>query len=110
MPRVRRTRRQPLLLVATYREVELDQTRPFQEVLLSLNRERLATRLRLSRLDREGTRDMLAVLERKQRIHRIQSLAACGSSCRKCDSAATELYAWGRSPDEAAQQAACRET
>jgi tetratricopeptide (TPR) repeat protein len=58
----RRTRRQPLLLVATYREVELDQTRPFQEVLLDLNRERLATRLRLSRLDREGTRDMLAVL------------------------------------------------
>jgi tetratricopeptide (TPR) repeat protein len=58
----RRTRRQPLLLVATYREVELDQTRPFQEVLLDLNRERLATRLRLSRLDRGGTHDMLAVL------------------------------------------------
>jgi tetratricopeptide (TPR) repeat protein len=58
----RRTRRQPLLLVATYREVELDQTRPFQEMLLDLHRERLATRLRLARLDREGTRDMLAVL------------------------------------------------
>jgi tetratricopeptide (TPR) repeat protein len=58
----RRTRRQPLLLVATYREVELDQTRPFQEVLLDLNRERLATRVRLARLDREGTREMLAVL------------------------------------------------
>jgi tetratricopeptide (TPR) repeat protein/predicted Ser/Thr protein kinase len=58
----RRTRRQPLLLVATYREVELDQTRPFQEVLLDLSRERLATRLRLSRLDRAGTRDMLGVL------------------------------------------------
>jgi predicted ATPase len=58
----RRTRRQPLLLVATYREVELDQTRPFQEVSIDLNRERLATRLRLSRLDKAGTRDMLAVL------------------------------------------------
>ena len=58
----RRTRRHRLLIVATYREVELDQTRPFQEVLLDLNRERLATRLRLSRLDREGTHDMLAVL------------------------------------------------
>jgi tetratricopeptide (TPR) repeat protein len=58
----RRTRRQPLLLVATYREVELDQTRPFQEVLLDLNRERLATRLRLLRLDREGTCDLLAAL------------------------------------------------
>jgi len=58
----RRTRRQPLLIVATYREVELDQTRPFQEVLLDLNRERLATRLRLSRLGRGGTHDMLAAL------------------------------------------------
>ena len=58
----RRMRRQPLLLVATYREVELDQTRPFQEVLLDLNRERLATRLRLSRLNQEGTRQMLAAL------------------------------------------------
>jgi predicted ATPase len=58
----RRTRRQPLLLVATYREVELDQTRPFQEVLMDLNRERLVTRLRLSRLDQAGTRDMLAAL------------------------------------------------
>ena len=58
----RRTRRQRVLILATYREVELDQTRPFQEVLLDLNRERLATRLRLGRLDREGTRDMLAAL------------------------------------------------
>jgi tetratricopeptide (TPR) repeat protein len=62
----RRTRRQPLMLVATYREVELDQTRPFQEVMLDLNRERLATRLRLSRLDRNGTRDMLAALFAEQ--------------------------------------------
>ncbi len=58
----RRTRRQPVLLAATYREVELDGTRPFQEVLLDLNRERLATRLELSRLGREESRDMLAVL------------------------------------------------
>ncbi len=58
----RRTRRHRVLIVATYREVELDQTLPFQEVLLDLNRERLATRLRLTRLDREGTHDMLAAL------------------------------------------------
>jgi tetratricopeptide (TPR) repeat protein len=58
----RRTRRHRLLIMATYREVELDQTRPFQEILLDLNRERLATRLRLKRLDREGTHDMLTVL------------------------------------------------
>jgi tetratricopeptide (TPR) repeat protein len=58
----RRTRRQRVLLVATYREVELDEMRPLREVLLDLNRERLATRLKLSRLDSEGTRDMLAAL------------------------------------------------
>jgi tetratricopeptide (TPR) repeat protein len=58
----RRMRRQRVLIVATYREVELDETRPFQEVLLDLNRERLASRLRLSRLDREGTHDMLSAL------------------------------------------------
>jgi predicted ATPase len=58
----RHTRRQRFLLVATYREVELDSTRAFQEVLLDLNRERLATRLKLSRLDRESTCELLAAL------------------------------------------------
>jgi tetratricopeptide (TPR) repeat protein len=58
----RRTRRQPLLIVATYREVELDQSRPFQNVLMDLNRERLATRLKLSRLSREETRALLETL------------------------------------------------
>jgi tetratricopeptide (TPR) repeat protein len=58
----RRTRRRRVLIAATYREVELDEMLPFQEVLLDLNRERLATRLRLSRLSQEGTRDLLAAL------------------------------------------------
>ena len=58
----RRTRRQPVLIVVTYREVELDETRPFREVLVDLNRERLATHLKLSRLDGEGTRQLLAAL------------------------------------------------
>jgi tetratricopeptide (TPR) repeat protein len=58
----RRTRRHPVLLVATYREVELDEMRPLREVLLDLNRERLAQRLKLSRLDRENTRDLIAAL------------------------------------------------
>jgi tetratricopeptide (TPR) repeat protein len=58
----RRTRRQPVLIVVTYREVELDETRPFREVLVDLNRERLATRIKLSRLDREGTGRLLAAL------------------------------------------------
>jgi eukaryotic-like serine/threonine-protein kinase len=58
----RRTRRQPVLIVVTYREVELDETRPFRELLVDLNRERLATHLQLPRLDREGTRQLLAAL------------------------------------------------
>jgi oligopeptide transport system substrate-binding protein len=51
-----------MMIVATYREVELDQARPLHEVLLDLNRERLATRLKLARLGREETRELLAVL------------------------------------------------
>lgn len=52
----------PVLIVATYREVELDEARPWHEVLSDLNRERLSLRLKLSRLDKNQTRDMLAVL------------------------------------------------
>ena len=55
----RRTRRQRLLLSATYREVELDEARPLHEALLDLDRNRLATRLKLARFTREETRDLL---------------------------------------------------
>jgi predicted ATPase len=55
----RRTRRQPVLLVATYREVELDEARPLNEALLDLNRNRLATRLKLARFTREETGELL---------------------------------------------------
>jgi tetratricopeptide (TPR) repeat protein len=58
----RRTRERPTMIMATYREVELDEALPFQEVLLDLNRERLATRIKLGRLDRQATQDMLAAL------------------------------------------------
>jgi predicted ATPase/DNA-binding SARP family transcriptional activator len=58
----RRTRRRRVMIAATYREVELDQARPFHEMLLDLNRERLATRLKLPRLDRDQTEELLAVL------------------------------------------------
>ncbi|HSG17228.1 MAG TPA: ABC transporter substrate-binding protein [Anaerolineae bacterium] len=54
--------RQPLMLVVTYREVEIDEARAFYGALLDLQRERLATRLKLSRLDREGTRALIATL------------------------------------------------
>jgi len=58
----RRTRRNRLLLMATYREVELNESRPFHEVMLDLNRERLATRLKLARLTREETQALLAAI------------------------------------------------
>jgi predicted ATPase/DNA-binding SARP family transcriptional activator len=58
----RHTRQGRVMITATYREVELDQARPFHEVLLDLNRERLATRLKLTRLDRAQTGELLAVL------------------------------------------------
>jgi ABC-type transport system substrate-binding protein/DNA-binding SARP family transcriptional activator len=58
----RQAPRSRTMVVATYRDVDLDEARPLHEVLLDLQRERLATRLKLSRLDREATRALLAVL------------------------------------------------
>jgi ABC-type oligopeptide transport system substrate-binding subunit len=58
----RHMRRQRVLFVATCQEVELDEVRPRNEVLLDLRRERLAVRLKLLRLDRQQTRELLAVL------------------------------------------------
>ncbi|MCP4538103.1 MAG: AAA family ATPase [Chloroflexi bacterium] len=58
----RHTHQQQMMIVVTYREVELDEVRPFHEVLLDLNRERLATDLKLARLDRVQTGEMLTVL------------------------------------------------
>ena len=51
-----------LLTVMTYREVELDEARALNEVLLDLGRERLATRIKLTRLSRDQTGELLAVL------------------------------------------------
>jgi ABC-type oligopeptide transport system substrate-binding subunit len=58
----RHTCHRRVMIVATSREVKPDQVPALHEVLLDLHRERLATRLRLCRLDREQTREMLAVL------------------------------------------------
>src|SRR5262245_18696201 len=44
----------PLLVIGTYRDVELDVTRPFAKVLETLVRQRLATRMALRRLPAEG--------------------------------------------------------
>jgi ABC-type oligopeptide transport system substrate-binding subunit/predicted Ser/Thr protein kinase/tetratricopeptide (TPR) repeat protein len=58
----RHTRHHPILIVVTYRDVELDQARPLHEVLLDLERAQLATRLKLARLELAQTRELLAVL------------------------------------------------
>jgi ABC-type oligopeptide transport system substrate-binding subunit len=51
---------QPIMLLATYREVELDEARPLQEVLLDLSREPQTTRIKLNRLTLSQTGDLLA--------------------------------------------------
>lgn len=55
----RRIRKQRVLLVLIYREVELDEGRYFNEVLVDLNRERLVQRLKLTRLSLDQTGEML---------------------------------------------------
>jgi DNA-binding SARP family transcriptional activator len=58
----RRAQRQRLMLVTTYREVEAESTRQLQQVRLDLNREGLATCLKLTQLDREGAGQLIAAL------------------------------------------------
>jgi ABC-type oligopeptide transport system substrate-binding subunit/DNA-binding SARP family transcriptional activator len=59
---VRQMQHSRAMIVATYRDVELDEARPLYEALLDFQRERVATRLKLPRLDREQTGELLAVL------------------------------------------------
>ena len=49
----------PLLVVGTYRDVELDVARPFVRTLEALVRQRLATRISLQRLPLSGVESML---------------------------------------------------
>ena len=58
----RRTKGQPIMLVATYREGELDDTLPLQEMLVELNRERIASRLKLTRFGKDDTQKLLATI------------------------------------------------
>jgi tetratricopeptide (TPR) repeat protein len=59
---LRNLRNERLLVLATYREVELDRAHPLNAALLEWNRERLATRVALDRLSRADTGALLAVL------------------------------------------------
>lgn len=57
-----RTGRYKLLIVFTYREIELDEARTLHELLADFHRERLSNRLKLLRLDRDQTATMLTAL------------------------------------------------
>jgi len=57
-----RSLRAPLLIVLTYREVELDEARALNDMLHDLTRERLSTRIKLTRLSREATGELLAAI------------------------------------------------
>ncbi len=63
---VRRLTRQvsdlPLLLVLTYREMELGEARSLNDLLYELNRQRLGERIKLTRLSRDETGEMLAAM------------------------------------------------
>jgi tRNA A-37 threonylcarbamoyl transferase component Bud32/tetratricopeptide (TPR) repeat protein len=52
----------PLLVIGTYRDVELDVSRPFAKTLETLLRQRLATRISLRRLSVGGVESMLAAM------------------------------------------------
>ena len=58
----RRLRQSRTLIVAAYREIELDEALPLTELLHDLDRERLANRIKLTRLGRQETQNLLAAL------------------------------------------------
>jgi eukaryotic-like serine/threonine-protein kinase len=58
----RRLDNRPFIFLLTYREVELHEASPLQNVLHDLNRERLSTRIKLSRFDRSQTQNMLSAM------------------------------------------------
>ena len=58
----RRLQNQRIMLMATYREIELERGRPAHEILLGLHRERTANRIKLSRLDPPATHALLETI------------------------------------------------
>jgi tetratricopeptide (TPR) repeat protein len=58
----RRLVNQRVLIVLTYREVELGEANPLQNLLHDLNRERLSTRVKLTRFSLDQTRAMLETM------------------------------------------------
>jgi ABC-type transport system substrate-binding protein/DNA-binding SARP family transcriptional activator len=58
----RQTRHRRIMIVATHRDLDPEEAPVLHEMLLDLRRERLGTRLKLPRLDRQATRELLGVL------------------------------------------------
>lgn len=48
----------------------------------------------------DAVRGMLEVWMRKGKVQRRLATTSCGSRCNKCQSAATEIYAWVEMPAE----------
>ena len=59
---VQHTSEMPLLIVGTYRDVDLDVARPFAEMLETLTRQRMAQEMALGRLSEQAVGDMLDAL------------------------------------------------
>ncbi|MFN8472225.1 MAG: AAA family ATPase [Anaerolineae bacterium] len=57
-----------LLVLAAYREAELDRSHPLADALVAWHRERIATRLPLARLDATETAAMLATLFEQEHV------------------------------------------
>jgi len=58
----RRIERKRMMILTTYREVELDEALPFHETMLTLTRDSSPTRLKLSRLNRDQTQVLLQTI------------------------------------------------
>ena len=58
----------PMLVVGTYRDVELDVGKPFEKALATLVRQKLAERLPLKRLPEEAVAELLAALGGGERV------------------------------------------
>ena len=73
---LRHLRNDRVLVLAAYREVELDRTHPLAAALVDWNRERLATRVALGRLSRADTGALLAALfGMRPRLRRVRRRA-----------------------------------
>jgi len=65
---MRRLRSAQLLVVAAYREVELDRRHPLADALVDWNRQRVAVRIPLTRFSHDQTKTMIATLFRDQSV------------------------------------------